>query len=223
MLDLSRLNSSDLAGALADLMIHLRATDGVDCTWMLRSAFAVLSMQSGFALLETGCVSAKNVLNLKVKNVIDLALGGLSYWLFGYAFTFGRDSRGFLGLTHFAMNDLGEEMGREYTNYFFQFTFASTATTIVSGAVAERITMKAYMLFSFANIFPYAVSAHWSWARKVGWLHVLGFYDFAGEAFSLECFSLIFVILFNSPYFFQCPCCVLYSRLANNKTTTKLR
>lgn len=70
-------------------------------------------------------------------------------------------------------------MGERYSHYFFQFSFASTATTIVSGAVAERMKLHAYMIFSFINIVVYCIPAYWCWA-ETGFLTRLGFFDFAG-------------------------------------------
>ena len=74
----------------------------------------------------------------------------------------------------------GYQSGYTFSKYLFFFAFASTATTIVSGAVAGRLKFAAYMLFSACNILIYAFPAHWVWAPN-GWLATAGFHDFAGD------------------------------------------
>lgn len=64
-----------------------------DATWILTSAFIIFTMQSGFGLLESGMVSRKNEANIMVKNAVDVIYGGLSYWLFGFAFSYGISER----------------------------------------------------------------------------------------------------------------------------------
>lgn len=80
-----------------------------------------------------------------VKNVVDVVLGGFTYWLFGYGLSFGDTewTTPFCGWGSFAINPTEEEdYGLIYTTFFFQLSFATTATTIVSGAVAERYVCK---------------------------------------------------------------------------------
>ncbi|KAK7070342.1 Ammonium Transporter Family [Halocaridina rubra] len=111
-----------------------------DAAWILTATFIIFTMQSGFGLLESGAVSMKNETNIMVKNVVDVVLGGLTYWLFGYALSFGESewANPFCGWGDFALNPGEETMGPLYTKFFFQLSFATTATTIVSGAIAER-------------------------------------------------------------------------------------
>ena len=138
-------------------------------------------MQSGFGLLESGMVSLKNEANIMVKNAVDVIFGGLSYWIFGFAFSFGIIDRGnpFCGLGYFVTDADESEMGQVYSEYFFQLSFATTATTIVSGAMAERISLRAYILYSFLNTLTYTFPAHWIWAEN-GWLRKMGAVDIAG-------------------------------------------
>ena len=138
-------------------------------------------MQSGFGLLESGMVSLKNEANIMVKNAVDVIFGGLSYWIFGFAFSFGIIDRGnpFCGLGYFVTDADESEMGQVYSEYFFQLSFATTATTIVSGAMAERINLRAYILYSFLNTLTYTFPAHWIWAEN-GWLRKMGAVDIAG-------------------------------------------
>ena len=116
-----------------------------------------------------------------VKNAVDVIFGGLSYWIFGFAFSFGIIDRGnpFCGLGYFVTDADESEMGQVYSEYFFQLSFATTATTIVSGAMAERINLRAYILYSFLNTLTYTFPAHWIWAEN-GWLRKMGAVDIAG-------------------------------------------
>ena len=157
--------------------------DGIqpdDATWILTSAFIIFTMQSGFGLLEAGLVSAKNESNIMVKNAIDVIFGGLAYWIFGFAISFGGEgtSNGFTAWEYFFVNSDNEHMGL-YAKYFFELSFSTTATTIVSGAVAERIDIKAYIAFSFFNTLSYAFPAHWFW-DDTGFLKKMGAVDVAG-------------------------------------------
>ncbi|XP_071965616.1 putative ammonium transporter 3 [Antedon mediterranea] len=153
-----------------------------DATWILTSSFIIFTMQSGFGLLESGTVSRKNEVNIMVKNAVDVIFGGLSYWLFGYGFIYGDGpwSNPFCGFGHFATDASGDdEMGWTYARFVFQASFATTATTIVSGAMAERAKLDSYCLFSFLNTFVYCFPAHWVWATN-GFLYKLGAVDIAG-------------------------------------------
>lgn len=159
---------------------------GDDATWILTSAFIIFTMQSGFGLLEAGSVTAKNEANIMVKNAIDVIFGGLSYWICGYAFSFGnKDYKGaitaFIGVGDFLTGtiDHRNNYGDLYSKYFFQLSFATTATTIVSGAMAERTNLKAYIFFSFVHTVSYVFPAHWIWDER-GFLYQLGVTDIAG-------------------------------------------
>nr|XP_054755965.1 putative ammonium transporter 2 [Lytechinus pictus] len=90
----------------------------------------------GFGLLESGMVSRKNEVNIMVKNAVDVIFGGLTYWMFGYGLSFGDDegTNPFCGVGHF-FTDSGDadELGWIFAQFVFQASFATTATTIVSG------------------------------------------------------------------------------------------
>ncbi|XP_028403420.1 putative ammonium transporter 3 [Dendronephthya gigantea] len=151
-----------------------------DATWILTSAFIIFTMQSGFGLLEAGIVSRKNETNIMVKNAIDVIYGGLAYWIFGFAISFGNDelNNRFMGWGDFFVDSVGEDFGI-FAKYFFQLSFATTATTIVSGAMAERVAINAYIAFSFVNTLSYSFPAHWVWDDK-GFLKEMGVVDVAG-------------------------------------------
>lgn len=113
-----------------------------DTNWIITSSFMIFTMQTGFGMLESGCVSIKNEVNIMMKNVADVVLGGFTYWAFGFAFSFGRSSYNtpFIALGDFFVDPstIDPLKGVIYAAFFFQLSFATTATTIVSGAMAER-------------------------------------------------------------------------------------
>lgn len=93
-------------------------------------------------MLESGCVSLKNEVNIMMKNVVDIVLGGLTYWIFGFGMSFGinKPTNSFVGSGGFLIDPpVGSElMGPICAAFLFQLSFATTSTTIVSGAMAER-------------------------------------------------------------------------------------
>ncbi|OWF54005.1 ammonium transporter 3 [Mizuhopecten yessoensis] len=114
-----------------------------------------------------------------VKNAVDVIFGGLTFWAFGYAFAFGEDGNAFCGWGHFFVNANEDNIGWVYSKFFFQASFATTATTIVSGSMAERTKLEAYIVFSMVNTFIFCLPAHWVWASN-GWLRNMGVVDIAG-------------------------------------------
>jgi len=152
-----------------------------DATWVLTSSFVILTMQSGFGLLEMGSSSNGNEVHIMIKNVADVIFGSLAYWLFGYGISYGTPSIPFMGLGQFCPNGsyIANESGLLFSRYIFQFSFAATSTTIVSGCVAMRMRFLVYCIFAFFSIIVYAFVAHWVWAED-GWLNNLGMHDFAG-------------------------------------------
>jgi len=145
----------------------------------------VMFMQVGFCLLETGFSRAKNSINVAIKNLVDFLISSLAFWAFGFALMFGVSYDGLVGTTRFA---LSEEVSAPLLGTFlFQLMFCSTATTIISGAVAERIKFGAYLITAvFVSAFVYPIFGHWAWGGALdgmaeGWLSKLGFIDFAGS------------------------------------------
>ncbi|ELU13413.1 hypothetical protein CAPTEDRAFT_23023, partial [Capitella teleta] len=136
---------------------------------------------SGFGLLESGTVTSKNEVNIMIKNAVDVIVGGISYWMFGYAFSFGTGewSNPFSGWGTFFVTANEKNLGSLYSKFFFQASFATTATTIVSGAMAERTKLEAYLFFSFINTLVFCFPAHWVWGDN-GWLKTMGMVDIAG-------------------------------------------
>jgi len=159
--------------------------DGTDASFVLISAFIIFTMQSGFGLLESGMVSRRSEANVMVKNMLDVALGGISYWFIGFGFSFGKNekaSKTMSGESYFITDvEVEGNDAHIYIQYFFQLSFATTATTIVSGAVAERIRLGSYMVFVIINTaLIYTFPCHWIWSSD-GWLFGKA-HDFAGSA-----------------------------------------
>lgn len=146
------------------------------------TAITLRAHAAGFGLLESGFVSTKNQVNILMKNVADVVLGGLIFWFIGYGLQFSADDTGVnpsKAYGSFLVDAELEDMGRVFVCFLFQLSFATTATTIVSGAMAERTSFTAYCLFSLLNTFIYCIPAGWVWARR-GFLRHLGALDFAG-------------------------------------------
>ena len=161
----------------------------LNVVWTLIAGILVFTMQAGFALVETGFTRAKNAANIMMKNLMDFAAGSLAFYILGAALMFGATfAGGFLGWGGLGMPQLSSGEGSwDWTFLFFQTMFAATAATIVSGAVAERIEFKSYLIYSvLVSAIVYPISGHWMWGSlageaSAGWLEKLGFHDFAGS------------------------------------------
>lgn len=176
--------------AVSDLQVT------IDTVWVIFAGILVVFMNAGFAMLETGLCQSKNAVNVLAKNLIDFGIVSLSFWVFGFGLMFG-DGNALVGLNGFFLTGLdtspltGEAYRGIFTSlswagipldakFFFQLAFAGAAATIVSGAVAERISFFAYFVFSaILSALIYPVSGHWIWGG--GFLSQWGFYDFAGS------------------------------------------
>ncbi|MGN0842292.1 MAG: ammonium transporter [Kiritimatiellia bacterium] len=161
----------------------------LNIVWTLIAGILVFTMQAGFALVETGFTRAKNAANIMMKNIMDFAVGSLGFYILGAALMFGASkAAGWLGWGGLGMPSLsGGEGIWDWTFFFFQTMFAATAATIVSGAVAERIEFKSYLIYSIlVSAIVYPISGHWMWGSLAGegsqgWIEALGFHDFAGS------------------------------------------
>ena len=154
----------------------------LDFVWIIIASAMVFIMQGGFAMLTAGLCRAKNVVNLMMKNLMDFAIGSLAFFAVGFAIMFGADRAGLFGTTGWFL--AGEYDVSQYLLFVFQVMFAATAATIVAGAVAERLKVKAYFLYSIAICaIVYPIYGHWVWGG--GWLSSLpygvGHVDFAGS------------------------------------------
>ena len=161
----------------------------LNVVWTLIAGILVFTMQAGFALVETGFTRAKNAANIMMKNLMDFAAGSLGFYILGAALMFGvSKASGWLGWGGLGMPSLATGEGIwDWTFFFFQTMFAATAATIVSGAVAERIEFKSYLIYSvLVSAVVYPISGHWMWGSLAGegsqgWIEALGFHDFAGS------------------------------------------
>ncbi len=157
----------------------------VDNMFLMVCAVLVLFMQAGFALVESGFNSAKNTVNILFKNLMDLAIGMILFFIIGYGLMYPGDGNGFLAFGQFGIGGIGAETAEAGTlapqvDWLFQVAFAATAATIVSGAVAGRLKFSAYLVYSaIITAFVYPISGYWKWGG--GWLDQMGFYDFAGS------------------------------------------
>ncbi len=162
----------------------------VNNLWMMIAAALVFTMHLGFATLETGLTRAKNTTNILFKNTFIIAVGIITYAFVGFNLMypgFAEGAAGFFGFAGFGVASDAAGLTSEYsegytywTDFLFQAMFAATAGTIVSGAVAERIKLGSFMVFSTVFIaFVYPVLGSWKWGG--GWLDAMGFYDFAGS------------------------------------------
>lgn len=168
----------------------------IDTTWVMLTGFLVFFMQCGFAMLETGLVTQKSVVNALLENFVDGGLTALCWWAVGFGIAFGADNgSGLFGTSLFAPGTsvlsvpYGASVNAAYgitlnisvlTMFFFQFAFAATASTITTGAMAERTDFIGDLIYSAViAIAIYPVIVHWVWGG--GWLGTQGFHDFAGS------------------------------------------
>eukprot|EP00457_Paulinella_chromatophora_P002571 gb/GEZN01002576.1/.p1 GENE.gb/GEZN01002576.1/~~gb/GEZN01002576.1/.p1 ORF type:complete len:505 (-),score=45.02 gb/GEZN01002576.1/:881-2395(-) len=144
----------------------------MDYCWVIITSVLVFWMQCGFAMLEAGSIRPKNVSNILFLTLIGPCVGALSFWLTGYGLAYGVGSSGpnpFIGTGNFALSQFTNS-DPQYPFFFYELVFAATASTIVSGAIAERCDMYAYSIYAFiVSGFVYPVVAHWVWSHQ-GWL-----------------------------------------------------
>ncbi|SDW55145.1 ammonium transporter [Lutibacter oricola] len=164
----------------------------VNNVWMMICTALVFFMHLGFSFLEIGLTRQKNTINILFKNIFIITAGLLLYTIVGFnlmypgSFIYGVLPDYFIDLFGLSLPENG--LTAEYadgnytywTDFLFQGMFAATAATIVSGAVAERIKLGAFMIFTIVYVgFVYPIVGSWKWGT--GWLDQLGFYDFAGS------------------------------------------
>jgi len=157
----------------------------IDMVWVLFCSCLVLFMQAGFSCLEAGLIRAKNTINVVIKNTVDFAISVVGFGLIGFSVMFGPSILGWLGEPFSLLNIASPHI---YLVFVFQAMFCATATTILSGAVAERMSFYGYCFVAiFMVLMVYPVVGHWAWggllssSENGGWLTKLGFRDFAGS------------------------------------------
>ena len=159
--------------------------------WMMICTALVFFMHLGFSFLEIGLTRQKNTINILFKNFFVITIGILLYALGGFNLMYPGFDEGSMGILKFAGFGIGAPEGGMtpgyadggytwWTDFLFQAVFAATAATIVSGAVAERIKLGGFMLFTILYVgLVYPIVGSWKWGG--GFLDGLGFYDFAGS------------------------------------------
>jgi Amt family ammonium transporter len=163
----------------------------VNNLWMMVCTGLVFFMHLGFSLLEIGLTRQKNTINILFKNIFIICMGLLVYYIGGFNLMYPGFEEGSMGVLKFAgfgidapINGMTAAYASGgytwWTDFLFQGMFAATAATIVSGAVAERIKLSSFMIFSIIYVgLVYPIVGSWKWGG--GFLDNLGFYDFAGS------------------------------------------
>ena len=164
---------------------------GLDTFYFLICGALVMWMAAGFSMLEAGLVRAKNTAEILTKNIVLYALASIMYLLIGYYIMYSSPEGGILPSLGFLIGDehavdvvvAGGEDAPYYSaraDFFFQVVFAATCMSVVSGAVAERMKLWAFIVFAVVMTgVIYPVQGFWKWGG--GFLDAAGFLDFAGS------------------------------------------
>lgn len=164
---------------------------GLDTFYFLICGALVMWMAAGFSMLEAGLVRAKNTAEILTKNIVLYALASIMYLLIGYYIMYSSPDGGILPSLGFLIGDenavdvvaAGGEDAPYYSaraDFFFQIVFAATCMSVVSGAVAERMKLWAFIAFAVVMTgFIYPVQGFWKWGG--GFLDAAGFLDYAGS------------------------------------------
>ncbi|MEN3791085.1 EAL domain-containing protein [Fulvimarina sp. MAC3] len=184
--DTAHAQAGEIAGGGVDARLIGLAT-ALDTTWVLIAASLVLFMQTGFMMIEAGSVRTKNAVSVAQKNLLDIAFATMAFAGIGYMLAFGMSyPNGYVGWDK-GLIFLNAIAPKDIAFFIFQVMFCGTAATIISGAVAERMGLRAYILLCviLAGVI-YPVFAHWAWGAALGdspgaFLANAGFVDFAGS------------------------------------------
>jgi len=164
----------------------------VNNVWMMLATALVFIMHLGFATVESGLTQSKNTVNILFKNTLIPCIGLLTYALCGFNLMYPGVAGGWFAFAGFgvgvtdpvaALTDVYNPGYTYWTDFLFQGMFAATAATIVSGAVAERIKLGQFLIFSTLFVaISYPITGYWKWGN--GWLNTMDtpFYDFAGSS-----------------------------------------
>ena len=149
--------------------------------WTLVSAGFIFLMQAGFTLVESGAVSKKNRSAMLIKNLYNVVIAAIAFWLSGYGLAFASPEY-FVGSNKGMFASYGFESNAKdnYLNWVMQFAFCTVVVSAYQGSLAERTNLSAYVIISFLlAAFVYPVILAWTWGK--GWLYDKGFHDFAGS------------------------------------------
>ncbi len=166
---------------------------GLSTLWILLCAFLVFIMHLGFSCIESGLCQRKNTVNILFKNVFIICAGLVLYAVWGFNAMYPGDWSidGIFALGSSISGGPADNSDLSYggtglcqtgwADFIFQAMFAATAATIVSGAVAERVKLKSFMIFAVLLVgFAYPITGGWKWGG--GFLAEMGFADFAGSS-----------------------------------------
>ncbi|MBK1704843.1 ammonium transporter [Halochromatium glycolicum] len=162
----------------------------LDTFYFLISGALVMWMAAGFSMLEAGLVRAKNTAEILTKNVALFSIASIMYMVIGYGIMYPSGGNGIIPSINWTFMFGGDNSVEEVlagdayysgmSDFFFQVVFVATAMSIVSGAVAERMRLWAFLLFAVIMTgFIYPVQGYWKWGG--GFLDGLNFQDFAGS------------------------------------------
>lgn len=163
----------------------------IDTLWVIMASSLVFFMQAGFSMVESGLTRSKNSINVAVKNLTDLGVSILFFWMIGFGLMFGDSLKGWVGESNFFYRFSDSLSMFPAAFFLFQAMFCSTSATIVSGAVAERMRYSSYIISTLLlSGLIYPVFGHWVWGGAAGaeiglgagWLNRIGFVDFAGSS-----------------------------------------
>jgi len=158
--------------------------NSIDTVWTLVAAFLVFAMQAGFVMLEVGFARKRETVNVLMECIFDTCLCGILFYAVGYAFMFSSGN-GFIGYHWFFLQgtpDLYPGTGVPViAHWIFQYAFADTCSTVVSGAMIGRTGFRGDILYSIGITgFIYPIIGHWAWGPD-GWLATMGSADAAGS------------------------------------------
>lgn len=161
--------------------INENSTKDTDAVWIFLSVFVIFLMETGFALLESGCCSTKNSVTAIMNKIAVVLFNGITYWSVGYSLQYGEEhgSNKFMGYGPLFLTSSGKAVGDRYIHFIFQYTFMSTTCSIVSGSVLERFNFNAFCAFCSCFFVIYCFPGGWIW-RDNGWLYHLGAVDYCG-------------------------------------------
>jgi ammonium transporter, Amt family len=156
---------ANMTATIANLQAQLdEMMTSIDIFFVLVMGMICFVMQAGFGLLEVGSIRAKNAQNIMIKNLMDAAVTAIAYYLVGYSLAYGVEGNAFIGGSSLLALRGDKISSIDNVYWFFNYVFAGTTSTIVSGAVAERCQFRAYLVYSFAlAAFIYPVASHWIW------------------------------------------------------------
>lgn len=187
---------ADTSAIEKSMIASTKATmDSINTVWTLVAAFLVFAMQSGFTMLEIGFARKRETVNILMECIFDTCLCGILFYAVGYAFMFSYGNA-FIGLHWFFLQ--GTTVGNPSDTYLatgvpiiahwiFQYAFADTCSTIVSGAMIGRTGFRGDILYSIGITgFIYPIIGHWAWGPD-GWLALMGskgnFFESLGQGF----------------------------------------